>query len=265
MPRQLDQLPTDPTTLARKVATLEREVKELRAARRLGAATVGLVQTAASGPRLVLDGTTQALDLYGADGETILAELAPDAGGAGGGLWTRGYQTPQNLAAWLGGGELAFSTVNEAIMAVPGGVLYDTDGENYGDLIIDSGSLGASDKRAVILLETLPAGADPYIFITGDGSNVCNVDINGALTAGNFAWGSVSITPSAANTPTSAAVTGLDVRGSTFIGFASASTSVPGTSVTGVSTNGVSASGLTVWLTRTGTTATTVNWLVIGV
>jgi outer membrane murein-binding lipoprotein Lpp len=31
MPRQLDQLPSDPTTLARKIAALERQVKELRA------------------------------------------------------------------------------------------------------------------------------------------------------------------------------------------------------------------------------------------
>jgi hypothetical protein len=40
---------------------------------------------------------------------------------------------------------------------------------------------------------------------------------------------------------------------------------VPGSQVTGVGVTSVTASGLTVWVTRTNTTATTVNWLVIGV
>ena len=264
MPRQLDQLPADATSLARRIAALEREVKELRAARRLGSATAGLIQTAASGARIALDGTTQALDIYGDDGETVLAELAPDAGGAGGGLWTRGFQTPHNVASWLGGGELAFRPVNESLAAIPAGVIYDTDGDFYTDLILDSGALNAGDGRAIVVVESA-VGATPNIYMTGNDNNVCNLEADGVATFGNLAWGSVNITPSAANTPTSAAITGLDVQGSTFVAFASASTSVPGTSVTGVSTNGVSASGLTVWVTRTNTTTTGVNWLVIGV
>ena len=51
MPTAGDQLPADPQTLARKVAALEREVRELRAARRLESATVG-----AGGVRIINGG-----------------------------------------------------------------------------------------------------------------------------------------------------------------------------------------------------------------
>ena len=51
MPTAGDQLPADPQTLARRLAQLEREVRELRAARRLEQATVG-----AGGVRIVNGG-----------------------------------------------------------------------------------------------------------------------------------------------------------------------------------------------------------------
>lgn len=51
MPTPADQLPPDPQALARRLATLEREVRELRAARRLEQATVG-----AGGVRIVNGG-----------------------------------------------------------------------------------------------------------------------------------------------------------------------------------------------------------------
>lgn len=56
MPTPASQLPPDATTLARRIATLEREVRELRAARRLEAATVGAggVRVTAGG-RLAMD------------------------------------------------------------------------------------------------------------------------------------------------------------------------------------------------------------------
>lgn len=60
MPRQLDQLPADTTSMARRLATLERDVKEMRAARRMTAASVGTLR------------------VYADDGTTLLAELGPD-------------------------------------------------------------------------------------------------------------------------------------------------------------------------------------------
>lgn len=268
MPRQLDQLPTDATTMARKIAALERQVNELRAARRLGAATAGLIQTAASGARLALDGSDQSLSLYADDGTTLLAQIAPETGG-GGGFWSRGFQEPVNLSAFMGGGEIRFRTVDSDLIFADSEVLYDSDGVNYADLLLSSGGVLSGDQRAHLLLESVAGGGAPVVYVTGDGANVCNLDVDGKFTAGNLAWGSVAITPSAANTPTSATISGLTLKGSTFIGFSGAQTAAPGSTtgangVTGTSATSVTSTGLTVWLTRQSTAATTVNWLVIG-
>ncbi|MFF7191800.1 hypothetical protein ACFZAR_43165 [Streptomyces sp. NPDC008222] len=266
MPRQLDQLPPDPTSLARRLAALEREVRELRAARRLSSATAELIRTAASGPRVEINGTTQAVDLYGDDGTTLLAELATNTSGTpGGGLWTRGLQDPYNMSAFLGGGELTFQPVQSGLVDTAAAVSYDTDSTQFADLILTSGAIGASDMRARIILETVTAGQPAWVYVTGDQSAPCNLDVNGVLTAANLAWGQVSITPSAANTPTSVNVTGLNLQGTTFLGWAVATTAVPGSGVTGSSATNVTSTGLTVWTTRTTTAQTFVNWLVIGI
>lgn len=86
--------------------------------------------------------------------------------------------------------------------------------------------------------------------------------ISGALSAGNIASGSVTITP-VANTPTSLAVTGLNLQGAgTTRVFVCANTLVPGT-VVEVAVNGVSATGFTLWLYRTNTPPTLVRWFAI--
>jgi len=270
MPRQIDQLPTDATSMARRLAALEREVKELRASRRLGSATAGLIRTATDGARVEISQATQAIDVYAEDGTTLLAELGPESNGGGGGLWTRGLQAPYNMSAYLSSGELSFRPVQNGLVAVPAGVTYDTDSTQYADLILSSGALAQTDKPARILLETVFAGSDPYVYVTGAQSNQCNMDVNGVLTSLNMAYGTVTITPSAANTPTSSNVTGLNVKGATFFAFTSPVTSRPGSTgtpdgVTGTSANGISSTGLTVWLNRQNTTATSVNWMVIGI
>lgn len=100
-----------------------------------------------------------------------------------------------------------------------------------------------------------------------------NVVFTGMLSAGNIATGSVNIVPSAANTPTSALVTFPALAGTTFRGFATASTTVPGTrvnatptaaGVTGVSTSSTTSTSTLVHVNRENTTSTTVNWMVIG-
>ena len=263
-PRQLDQLPADATTLAREVASLKREMRELRAAHRLASATIGLVQTAPDGSRVVLSQATKSLQVYDTDGITLLAELGPEDSGGGGGLWTRGRQDPNNFSAYLASGILQFRPVQNGLVQVPASASYDTDAFQYSDFTLTSGSVGAADHRAVMILESIYAGATPYVYVQGESGTQCNMDILGVLTSKNFAWGTTNITPSAANTPTSAAVTGLSVAGSTFIALVTANTSLPGTQVTGVSFNNLTSSGLTLWLTRTNTTTTTLNWMVIG-
>jgi hypothetical protein len=264
MARQLDQLPADTTTLARKVAALERQVKELRAARRLTSATVGLLQTAPDGSRIVLSQESKSLQIYDTDGTTLLAELGPEDSGGGGGLWTRGLQDPNNFSAYLASGILQFRPVQNGLVQVPAGLSYDTDAFQYSDFTLTSGSVGATDHRALMILESVYAGQTPYIYVQGETSTQCNFDVLGVMTSSNWSYGQVTINPSAANTPTSLAVTGLSLAGSTFYAYATAQTGAPGTNVTGVGVTAITSTGLTVWVTRTNTTATVINWMVIG-
>lgn len=246
MPRQLDQLPPDATTLARRLRALEQDVRELRATRRMRSAAVG------------------DLRLYSADGATLLAELGPDPETGGGGLWTRDLQTPNPMSAFLSSAQLRFRPVEDDQVAVPASIYYDTDAFQYSDLILTSGAVGEKDHRALLILESLFDGS-AHASVQGENAAPCTFDVLGILTASNIAYGTATITPSAAGTPTSLAVTGLNVAGATFIAVVAPQTSVPGTQVTGVGFSNLSSTGLTIWLTRTNTTATTVNWLVIGV
>lgn len=77
-------------------------------------------------------------------------------------------------------------------------------------------------------------------------------------------WGSVNITPSAANTPTSASLTFPIAYDYTPSIKVSSSTLVIGTSVLGVTHASDNASGTDLYVTRTNTTSTGVRWLAIG-
>jgi|ERR1043165_9286508 hypothetical protein len=253
MPRQLDQMPADATSLARRLVALERQVTELRAARRMGTATVGRLR------------------VYSADGQTLLAELGPTDDG-GGGLWTRGLQGDDlPVSASLSSGELSFRPIEDGVNDVPATVTYSSLTDTGSDLVLASGAVLDADWRAVLDLGSVTGGDPPYVLVSGfrevggaGESGACGMDVSGILTAGNIAWGQVAITPSAANTPTSVNVTGLSVRGTTFYGYAVATTSSPGSQVTGSSATAVTSSGLTVWTTRTNTSQTFVNWMVVG-
>jgi hypothetical protein len=87
------------------------------------------------------------------------------------------------------------------------------------------------------------------------------VDKDGKVAASNLASGHVTITP-VANTPTSINVTGLSLVGTPRV-VATAGTSLPGTQVTGVGVTNVTTSGFTIWVTRTNTTSTGVDWIVL--
>jgi hypothetical protein len=98
-----------------------------------------------------------------------------------------------------------------------------------------------------------------------------NATVTGTLTAGNIAFGQTSITPSAPYTPTSTTVF-YSVTGTTFLGYATLNTTVPGyrtpavpsmLGVTGVSVSSVTSGSMLVWVNRENTTATNVNWMVM--
>ena len=105
---------------------------------------------------------------------------------------------------------------------------------------------------------TISIGTDGKITTPG------GLNVAGNVTAPKFIQaGAVSITPAAANTPTS-----VDVKFPTaFPGaprvVATAQTSVPGTTVTGVGVTNISATGCTLWMTRTNTTAASVHWVAV--
>ncbi|MBT2400646.1 hypothetical protein [Streptomyces sp. ISL-100] len=103
----------------------------------------------------------------------------------------------------------------------------------------------------------------PFVNVAAQLNAAQGADVAGVLTAGNLVAGRTAITPSAANTPTSVTVTGLGLTGFTPRAVATPSTTLPGTQVTGVGTTSVTTSSFVLWLTRTNTTTTSIDWFVI--
>lgn len=110
------------------------------------------------------------------------------------------------------------------------------------------------------LLRLLLNGTEKFR-VDKDGNTVAD----GTLTAGNIAVGRTTITPSAPNTPTSVNVTGLNLKGTNIRVLATPITTAPGTAVTGVGTTNATSTGFTLWLTRTNTVATLIDWMAFGV
>lgn len=77
-------------------------------------------------------------------------------------------------------------------------------------------------------------------------------------------WGETSVTPTAANTPTSKAVSFSTTYTDNPIVMITMLSTAPGTSVTGVAAGSISTTGFNAYVTRTNTTSTTVMWLAIG-
>ena len=77
-------------------------------------------------------------------------------------------------------------------------------------------------------------------------------------------WGETPIVPSAANTPTSKAISFSTSYTDNPIVMVTMLSTAPGTSVTGVAAGNISTTGFNAYVTRTNTTSTTVMWLAIG-
>lgn len=118
---------------------------------------------------------------------------------------------------------------------------------------------GQADTAHTGSLLRLYRGVDKFT-VDKDG----NTTAAGTLAAANIASGRTSITPSAANTPTSVNVTGLSLTGTNIRVVATPSTAVPGTQVTGVGVTNATTTGFTLWLSRTNTTATSIDWIAFG-
>ncbi|MEV8344539.1 hypothetical protein [Streptomyces niveus] len=120
---------------------------------------------------------------------------------------------------------------------------------------------GSVATRAIISAALVEIGLGRGdITLNGD----ARVSAAGGLTASNIRFGRVTVTPSAPNTPTPITVTGLGMAGGTPRIVASPATATPGTSVTGVGVTNASTTGMTIWVTRTSTTDTGVDWIAMG-
>lgn len=244
MARQLDQLPPDITTLARQVAQLRREIRELRASKRAG-------HTAFS---------TGGLTLTDSDGNS-LAEMAADWDDRGmAAVAVYDTRDAAEYYAALAAGDLRFGVRGITRTEDEGQIAFTQIDETLFELLISSGSAPENSPALINMYSaTGLTTADSEVTVTADVMNV-----SGLFNAGNIAFGTVNITPSAADTPTSVNVSGFALAGTTFTAQATPVTSVPGTTVLGVGAVNPTATDVTLWLTRANTTSTGVNWMVIG-
>lgn len=137
----------------------------------------------------------------------------------------------------------------------------DLAGENQNDVALrlgeETGQHIDIDSNEIQAKET-PTTPGP-LYLNLDGGDV----FANAFRIPQIQRGSVRITPSAANTPTSMAITFEKEFSGTPTVIVSPYTAVPGTVVTGVGVNGASKTGCTIWVTRTNTTETVVHWIAI--
>ncbi|TXS55237.1 hypothetical protein [Streptomyces sp. t39] len=243
MPTPAHQLPGGPTDLNRRVAALERELRELRAARR------------ARHTSLDVDGALRLVDAQG----NVLTEMTSSFGGSRAAVAAYEERSERQFYAALAAGDLAFGI--EGMRRQDEGRVAFADLGDRLELYLSSGSReSAASSLMVMYSGTAPGSGDSLIDLVTD-----KVAVGGVLTAGSIAVGTTTVTPSAANIPTSFMVTGLNVRGSNLRAYVTAATAVPGgAGVTGVGATNVTSGGFTLWVTRANTTATALYWMVIG-
>ena len=123
-------------------------------------------------------------------------------------------------------------------------------GEDEGQHIdIDSNEIQAKENP------TTPGN----LHLNSDGGDV----YAGGFRIPEIQRGSITITPSAANTPTSGEVTFPKAFSGTPTVIVTPATAVPGTTVVGAGVNSVNSTGCKIWVTRINTTNTVVNWIAI--
>ncbi|MFE7395185.1 hypothetical protein [Streptomyces sp. NPDC057557] len=231
--------------------------------------TGALIQTAESGRRIVLNPAagSPALQIYsGSPAETApgglssdvidlgtwrqpeVSVFSPSVSGPGAGLRLRSPESG-------GQGRVILEPSNQS--------------DGYAHLTVRNGGARADSEVTIYGARASALGGGYHSqVVTGAGITWTSANrqmtlADGVLTAPNIATGAVKIAPTP-GVPTSVTVTGLNVAGKSHRAFVTANTTVPGTSVQGVGATGVGGSGLTVWLTRTGSTETTVWWMVVG-
>jgi hypothetical protein len=240
----------------------------------------------------VLDSTDGSIKIYGASGDLEIS-ISP---GGGVQVWNSGALVSElGMVTGIDGGLIAYGDLigdtahsyakveggqfrlgfpqsgagaAEAFVSLANAGSFSTPADpQY--LHINSGYIGDTDNESASLrLYSGVAGSatDPPKVWVESGVNargVADMEVRGRLTSGNERTGRVTITPSAANVPTSTTVTYASMAGTTFRGFATAETTVIGTGgVTGASVTSMAATSALVWVNRVNTTATVVDWMI---
>lgn len=121
------------------------------------------------------------------------------------------------------------------------------------DMDLEAGAKMSHRARRVI---SLVAAQDPSILDD-------DLEVTGALEAGNIAVGIETVTP-VANKPTKYTVSGLDLQGRGPVRvFATAESTVPGSSFREVTTADHTPFGFSIWVYRTNTTSTNIHWMAV--
>lgn len=211
--------------------------------------TGSLIQTADSGAAIVLNqDNNNALEIYDDDDNVVvLIGSGPPAQIIS---YTRGGGT---LSTRIEGGRIYLGNADE-MTGDPGTITAETGGTVHIEGHTDTGALAAPRMRF------LPGSSVGTLEVSA-AVGTAGITATGPLAASNIASGHVTITPSAANTPTSMVVSGLHLVGGSPRAVATATTTVPGSAVTGVGISPISSTSLTVWLTRNSTAATGVDWI----
>ncbi|MEV0487348.1 hypothetical protein AB0I69_42950 [Streptomyces sp. NPDC050508] len=223
--------------------------------------TGATVQTAASGPRIVLNSAN--LTGYGTSGNKIGIEPNDKYPYI---YWTSTDGTNRAVINVSGG-------TSDANLGINSGTFVDSaDGVTYkwrtylgNDFWVaervNTATLSANGGRLYLGKSTAQLGAGPGGTVTLSGE--AGIRAAGVFRADNISMGVVTITPTA-NTPTSVTLSGGSIKGTNFRAFVTAQTAAPGTQVLGVSVSGVSSAGMTIWLTRTNANSTSIHWMIIG-
>ena len=116
-----------------------------------------------------------------------------------------------------------------------------------------------------LLIDTTPDTGSPQTkrISVGKFKEEMNRELNSALGGFQILTGRVDITPNA-NTPTAKAVVFSREFASAPVVITCPASSAPGTAITGTSASDVTESGCNIYLTRSGTTTSTVMWVAIG-
>ena len=177
--------------------------------------------------------------------------------------------TPSVLHFNSDGGYIKFHNNMTKGFAFHNGLMYGKHSDFYGgnwvnvlEAITNSGNIA--------LGYGLYANGQGNTNIYGGNINLTSVGmtkVTGDLYAGSIPLhtirrGNVAITPSAANTPTGKKVSWTSTGGSTFC-IACPATTVPGSTVKGVGAAGTSSTGSTIYICRSNTTETSIDYMAI--